>query len=215
MNSGMAEHLGEKEQLRKKIGARRRALSAMDRRAFSSAILTRLKTQPDFQTASGVHCFVSLPDEVETQAIFETCWKANKRTFIPYQIPAENRLGWCERRPSDHLEAGPFGVSEPPRDRIGPENPAGIDLVLAPGLAFDRTGGRLGYGKGYYDRFLNELGFPRPDPGIKRVRPIVVLGLAFSLQIVDRIPREAWDIPLSGWITEREIWMKDHTTHSD
>ena len=94
-------------------------------------------------------------------------------------------------RGPDELTPGPFGIAEP-RPSCPTVAPAALDVILVPGVAFDRAGGRLGYGGGFYDRFLAACTGPR-------------LGLAFALQLVACVPREAHDLPLAVLVTEAEV----------
>jgi len=127
------------------------------RRVASRRIVARVLARPEFEAARGVHCFISLPGEVDTAAIFAACAAAGKATYVPYQIRAERRLGCSRWTAGEPLREGPFGVLEPPPERRQPADLGGIDLVLVPGAAFDRGIDRLGYGMGYYDSFLRTL----------------------------------------------------------
>ncbi len=197
----------EKRRLREQVLKRRSALAAGTREAASRRIMERLAELPEFREAAVVHCFASLPEEVETEPIFEACWAAGKKTFVPVQIRGQGVLGAVERRPGDKLAAGPFGVPEPPPESRRMADPAAIDLLIAPGVAFDREGNRLGYGKGYYDKFLAVLGeknVERRGEGLLLEKPAVV-ALAFSIQVVDSVPSEGWDEPVGIILTEREL----------
>jgi 5-formyltetrahydrofolate cyclo-ligase len=167
-------------------------------------------SRPEFINASGVHCFISLPEEVDTEAIFEACWSMGKATYVPYLIGGERRLGWARRARGDRLVAGKMNLLEPAPENRGPVPLAAIDLLLVPGVAFDRNGGRLGYGKGFYDKFLGSFSNTdvldkRNKSSQRRISPCK-MGLAFSTQIVDTVPRESWDIGMDVVITEMGEW---------
>src|SRR5262249_20959689 len=107
-------------------------------------------------------------------------------------------LGHAHWDPRQALVPGPFGTQEPPPESRGPIDLAAIDLVLVPGVAFDARGGRLGYGKAYYDKFLAEL---LARPGV----PPDVVALALSVQIVEAVPLGAWDVRIPHVLTERGL----------
>ena len=195
----------DKEPLREALLARRDALPGTHRAAASVAIQRRIESLPVFRRATGVHCYVSMRTEVETEGIFRACWARGKSTFVPFQIREPRALGWALRKPGDRLPPGSFGVPEPEPERRSPENGKKIDLILVPGVAFDRRGNRLGYGKGFYDLFLSSL----LKTGVKMEdhasHSPAIVGLAFSLQMVDSIPQDSWDVSMEKVVTEGEI----------
>jgi 5-formyltetrahydrofolate cyclo-ligase len=197
----------DKAALRKAVLARRAAMTPEARAAASRRIVERLVTLPEFTAAEGVHCFVSLAEEVDTEPVFRACWEAGKRTFIPYQIPARGVLGLARREPEDKLIAGPFNVPEPPPHRREEEPRGEVDLVLVPGVAFDRAGHRLGYGKGFYDDFLTSIarGGVKDEWKVRRSSGVAVIALVFAVQIVDSVPADPWDVTLPAILTEEEL----------
>ena len=196
----------EKAALRRRMRQARDDMGEAEREHAAAAILRNLLSLPIFQQARGVHCYLSLPGEVDTAGIFAACVEQGKETYIPFvdrSSPSTQRLGWARWQPGDPLVTGPLGVAEPvPAARETGTPPGNIDLVLAPGLAFDRRGGRLGYGKGYYDEFLARL-LDRTDTGKKPV----LAGLAYALQIAASIPISTRDIPMN-WIVHESGWME-------
>lgn len=203
----------QKSALRKRMRRRRSELSLADREGASENLAGRLERLSSFRKARGVHCFIGLPDEVDTEPIFTLCQALGKPTFVPIQVPGKNLLDVAAWRPGEPLSTGPFSVLEPPpgddfssEDFSGDGTPvdrSGIDLVLAPGLAFDRHGGRLGYGRGYYDGFLAEMAAEGLHP--------FVIGLAFSFQIVEEVPMGSRDFPINGVLTEKGFFEAGNT----
>jgi 5-formyltetrahydrofolate cyclo-ligase len=104
----------------------------------------------------------------------------------------EDSMEAAEVRPGDPLHPTDYGPREPAR-RV-PVDPSAVDVVITPGLAFDRRGHRLGYGGGYYDRYLARL-----HPAAARV------GIAFSVQLVDELPVESVDQPVDVIVTDQEV----------
>lgn len=140
---------------------------------------TQIEASGDFRRARTVLLYASLPDEVPTAAILRR-WSAEKRLVLPLVCPDGLHLKAYDPA---RLQAGYRGIPEPLADcpEIAPES---IDFALIPGVAFTKDGGRLGRGKGYYDRLL-----PRLTRAVK-------VGAAFPFQMRERLPLDAWDIPL-------------------
>ena len=186
-----------KRALRREVLARRAAMSPQQRAEASRLIRDAMLTLPEFRQAQGVHLFVNFPEEVDTASLIEACRAAGKAVYLPYQLPDAGRLGCARWELGVALVAGPFGTLEPPSQVRTPVDLAGIGLVLVPGVAFDRRGGRLGYGRGYYDAFLAELRAAGHRPAL--------LAEAFSCQMVPSVPRESWDVAIPLLLTEQEL----------
>lgn len=180
----------EKRALRRRILRDRDAAESAVRRGWSEAIAGRLMARPEMQRARTVHLFASFGSEVDTLPVVRRLLETGRRPVLPVVV----REAWTMEHAAisglEDLVPGFKGILEPAGQcpRVAP---AEIDLVVVPGLAFDRSGGRLGYGGGFYDRFLAECPAPR-------------VALAFSLQVVDAVPRDARDLPVDLVITEEE-----------
>lgn len=152
-----------------------------DRRRSSEAIQRKVLRLTAFRRATTVCCYVALPYEVQTRRLIDEMLSRGKRVVVPVIRPRSKRLGLSELRdPEAELAPGWRGVPEPRKRRPVPA--AKLDLVLVPGVAFDRRGHRLGHGLGYYDRFLARL--PRRIPTV---------GLAYACQLLNRLPVAAHD----------------------
>jgi 5-formyltetrahydrofolate cyclo-ligase len=174
-----------KEALRRELRARLAALPPDSFRGAGERLALRLLEHPAWQRYGSVLLFLSLKNEIDTQAIMEAAFGAGKKVFAPrvegrdlvfYRIfPFEmNGAAWRE---------GAFGIREPfptPENRL--KNGDFPALILTPGLAFDRQGGRLGRGRGYYDRFFAAL-----DSG-KTALPYTAFGLCMECQLVSLVP---------------------------
>lgn len=171
-----------KNVIRSNMRARRAQVSDADRRAASNAITDTLLALPEFQRAREVAVFLSLPREIETGVFIDTCHRINKRVCVPAWDPEARVYSFVRLAPEAAVVTGPHGVPEPARRKI--VDPKQIDFVVVPGLAFDRRGGRLGYGGGYYDRMLAEC---RGD--------CLKVGVGYAWQVV------AGDLPM----TERDV----------
>ena len=136
-------------------------------------------------------CYVALPYEVQTWRMIEGMLTRGKRVVVPLVQPRTKRLRLSEvRDPATELARGAFGVWEPVASARRPVPVRELDLVLVPGIAFDRQRHRLGHGHGYFDRFLARI--PKAIPTI---------GLAFRFQLLDRLPTAAHDHAVSRVLT--------------
>ena len=180
-----------KTDLRKRMAALRDAIPAAERVRLSEAIRGRLYGLPVFAGARRVHLYASFRSEFDTFPILHRLWAAGVETVLPLILKAERRTAQKLVRSLADLAPGWKGILEPKADL--PEiDPATLDVVVVPGLAFDRMGGRMGYGGGYYDRFLAEC------PGVR-------IAAVFGAQIIDRVPTEPHDLPVHLLVTEAEI----------
>jgi len=182
----------QKESLRGELAARRAALGAEQRASASRRVAERLFASSELLAARSVFTCLSFGDELDTWGIVARLLESGREVYVPRAERSPTRLAVC-RFPCALVTLS-FGLRQPPTSE--PELPereidATIDLALVAGLGFDRRGYRLGYGSGYFDRFLAG-------------RPFPALGLAFDTQIVDRLPVEPHDMPMAALITESE-----------
>ena len=172
-----------KGDLRTTMVRRLRQQEEHQRRRRSEAIWRKMVRLTAFRRAKTVCCYVALPYEVQTWRMIEGMLAKGKRVVVPMVQPQAKRLRLSEvREPAVELAPGAFGVPEPLPSVRRPVSVRALDLVLVPGLAFDRHGHRLGHGHGYFDRFLARI--PKATPTV---------GLAFRFQLVDRLPTAPHD----------------------
>jgi 5-formyltetrahydrofolate cyclo-ligase len=180
-----------KAKLRKQFLESRSAMDPALRAALSERIAARLAEVPEFADARVVHLYIgAVGGEVATRAIALDILQAGKRLVCP-RVVGGQRLEHHEVRSLDELVESARGLWEPDPHRSPRMDPSGLDLILVPGIAFDRLGNRLGFGRGYYDRFLSALSAPK-------------VALAFSLQIADSVPHSPLDVPVDWVVTESE-----------
>ena len=145
--------------------------------------------------ARHVMLYVGFRSEVETLSLFGMFREKDIVTSAPLTLVKERRLlPYIITDPGRDLRPGYCGIAEPDAVRLTPVDPTAIDVVLVPGAVFDGNGGRLGYGGGYYDRFLTH-----DAPRALRI------GLAFEMQVVDRVPVLDHDVKMHFLITEQMI----------
>jgi len=180
-----------KRRLRRSIIERRDALPAPERQAASLSIARTVMALDEMREASTVHLFASFGSEVDTSPIIERLLETGRRPVLPVVLAEQWTMEHAAISSLADLEPGFKDIPEPKVScpRVTPDK---IDLVIVPGVAFDRSGGRLGYGGGFYDRFLAESAAPR-------------VAVAFWLQVFDDVPRDEHDLPVHAIVTEREI----------
>jgi 5-formyltetrahydrofolate cyclo-ligase len=192
---GRRNLLEAKKSLRNEVRARRDAQANRDE--LSRQIGARLSELPEYAAAGTVVFYVGFRSEVQTLAMLDAAWHVGKRVAVPYCVAG--RLELVEIDGLDDLASGTLGILEPrpglrshPDRRVTPTEP---DLIVVPGLAFDRQGNRLGYGQGYYDKLLPLV---RPDAAL--------VALAYECQLVDAAPHLEHDVPVHKVVTERTIY---------
>lgn len=176
----------KKQVLRTKIAAAKRETTLNERELLSNLLFSKLECDPLFIAAHCVLLYYSLPDEVATHAFIEK-WKCSKQILLP--VVVGNDLELCCFTGTNNLkENGKYKIGEPMGEAFTNYNL--IDLAIIPGVAFDNYGNRLGRGKGYYDRLLKELKCP-------------TIGICYSFQLVDKVPTEAFDVPMTAIWTDK------------
>ena len=178
-----------KNAIRKRILARRDALSLLEIDSLSRVVAGQLLASASYKAASTLVLYSSIRSEVTTSEIFVAAAADGKRVLYPRTVGTTLEFVAIENL--EALETSRFGIGEP---RSGEAIPlTGIDLIVLPGVAFDEQGIRLGYGLGCYDRALAAT-----------KRPTLV-GLAYDFQVIASLPREEHDIPVDYVVTERRI----------
>ncbi|MDR1745883.1 MAG: 5-formyltetrahydrofolate cyclo-ligase [Tannerella sp.] len=177
-----------KWQWRRKIADLKKACPTETLHALSTTICRRLEKMPLFRQAKSIAAYYALEGEVQTAGFIEY-WRSEKKIFLPVTEGDKLRLAPYTGRKS--LREGAFHIMEPAAAELSPEMPE-IDLMIVPGLAFDRQRNRLGRGKGLYDRLLSEFS-------------VITVGICFDFQLFDRIPAGTDDRKMDWIITENEI----------
>jgi 5-formyltetrahydrofolate cyclo-ligase len=179
-----------KAELRAELRAVRTAILPDQRLALGRLMQARLIELPFFREAGAVLLFYSFGSEIPTAGTIQRSLDDGKRVFLPLLEAGE--MIAAELKPGDSLAASTYGPKEP-SNRVE-VNPAEVDLVVTPGLGFDRLGYRLGYGAAHYDRYLARLRAATPR-----------IGIAFHQQVVAELPRDADDQRLDMLVTDQEV----------
>ncbi|MBX7074908.1 MAG: 5-formyltetrahydrofolate cyclo-ligase [Pirellulales bacterium] len=184
-----------KTQLREQAHANRREQENKDE--LSQIICQKFVDLPEYKKSATVMYYLDVRTEVRTRHYLPTAIESDKKIVVPYCVDGELELFHLESM--DELEVGMYKILEPRVDlravaakRVEVES---LDLIMVPGVAFDRTGGRMGHGKGYYDKLLEHARADTP-----------LVALAFECQLFPEIPTAEHDIFMDKIITEQAIY---------
>lgn len=180
-----------KEELRRVLKRRRRELTAAQVAQSSTRVVQHILACDAYRKAQRIMGYLAFSRELNIDAVLQAALNEGKQVYVPQIISA------TEMRPVrlyklEQLVLDQYGIRSvaPPVEPISPEE---LDLVLIPGLAFDRQGGRMGMGAGYYDRFL------------PHTRQAAWLGIAYDQLLQASLPQDAYDVPVPQLVTESGI----------
>lgn len=179
-----------KSQIRKSILDIRRGMTKGEVLLKSKMIFQHITCWNEFINAKSIMLYSPINNEVNTYLIAKEAILKNKKLIYPKSIKETIEIIPCGISRLEELKLGAYGILEPIEDKVIDKNE--IDLVFVPGVAFDKFGYRLGYGAGYYDRFLSDF------KGIK-------VGLCYDFQIVDDVFKEQHDSKMDYLICEKGI----------
>lgn len=182
-----------KAEIRKAVLRARNAMMPEEIAAGSRAIVKRLIGLEEIRRASTLMVYLAFGSEVLTDDLILWGWGEGKRIVVPLCRPESREMTACRIDGFGELASGHYGIREPKADLIRPVPRGEIGAVVVPAVAFDRWGYRVGYGGGYYDRFLPEA------------TQAARIGAAFARQIVAGIPADPHDVTVDRVVTETEI----------
>jgi 5-formyltetrahydrofolate cyclo-ligase len=192
----------ERQRLRKQILGSRDLMSASERHEKSGSAVKNFWSLPQIKHWSTLFIYVNFRSELETLELIQLCLSQGKRVVVPLvDASAVSMIPLQIQDPEKDLVPGYYGIPEPDPQKSRPVAAREIDAAIIPGSVFDINGGRLGYGGGYYDRFL-----VNDAPQAKRV------GFAFEMQVIENVPVQPHDQPLDILITEKRIVNITHKT---
>lgn len=187
----------ERAAIRREMRERRKSLSPQAQERASQSLARLLQRQPFFIRSRRIAFYLANDGEMDPHYLLQSAMRRNKYCFLPVLHPVRPGRLWFRRIKSEsNLKANRFGIPEPMSGRLIPGY--GLDVVFMPLVAFDRHGGRLGMGAGFYDR---TFAFKERS---SRLSPLLV-GLAHSCQEVERLPLASWDVPLAAVVTDQGI----------
>lgn len=179
--------MSPKDAIRKAMLRKREATCGQVTAMRAKLAQENLLTSRVWRKAARVGLYMAIRNEASTDLLLKAALGAGKQVWLPKITDRANRImrfRQCLSR--EELRPGPWGIPEP---QAGPET-ENLDLIVMPGLAFDKRGNRLGYGAGYYDRCLASI------------HGATLIGLCLAFQIVDHIPAESWDKPVAAICSE-------------
>lgn len=190
--------VADKRLIRKIFINKREALSEEERRELSQRIVKNLLSLGALERANTLLMFCPHRGEPDITPLFSWALSKGKRLALP-KVEG-NELKLLKVKEDTQFVEGAFCIREPAEgEEVQPQE---VDLALVPGIAFDRQGYRIGYGRGYYDRLLGKLG------GLK-------VGVCYQFQLLEEVPRDSWDVPVDLVVTEektyeggKERWVK-------
>ena len=187
----MTQSAPGKTALRNTLRQRRRRLDDEQQRAASLAVSHHVEMLPAWPGAHRIALYLAADGEIATEFIGRRARALGKRLFLPV-IGEDRHMDFAEWTESCSLEANPYGIPGPPADAT--RCPAAeLDIIFLPLVGWDRSGGRLGMGGGFYDRTLAAVSGP------------VLAGLGYAEQEVQEVPRDEWDVPLHFVVTDTEL----------
>lgn len=177
-----------KNKIRKEILALRKAMPICLLEENSRIISEKVIAHSEYQNAELVLCYIDAKGEVRTRDIINNAWENEKRVAVPRVYGDIMKFHLISSY--NDLELGCFGIMEPKKQCIEVTEIPEKSVVIMPGVAFDKDGNRIGYGKGYYDKFFSTYS------------KLYKIAIAFSLQIVSEIQMDEFDIKANCVITE-------------
>jgi 5-formyltetrahydrofolate cyclo-ligase len=182
----------DKEAVRKMMIRRRNDLTLNEVDSLSGKIEEKLFSCKDFLNRDYVLYYLSFGKEVSTDSMIERSLRLGKTVYVPRIIKKINKLELCEiKNLETDFELNDFGIREPLD--VPAASSTKIDAIVVPGLAFDSSGGRIGFGGGYYDKLFAEL------PGNS-----LCLGIAYDFQLVSSLYQDVWDKKVQKIFTEKD-----------
>ena len=191
------EVFNEKKILRKEILTKRKNIDIVEKEKMDRKISNKFYESKYYREAKNIFIYISYDSEINTKEIINKALKDNKKIYVPRTEFKTRLMDAVEITSLDNLIESEYGILEPSAEEAH-INPNELDLIIVPGVAFDRNGGRMGYGAGFYDRYFKKIN----KDNIKKIKK---LALAYDFQILEKIPMNEQDVPVSYIITEKEF----------
>jgi 5-formyltetrahydrofolate cyclo-ligase len=187
-------HSDKRNQIRKSIHQQRKALSDTQQYQASLSVLDKIKQFPNIQTAKNIAIYLNHNGELDTHRIIQWLWQQEKNVYLPVIHPfCKGHLLFQHYTVEHRLIKNQYKILEPKLNVAEIHPVSQLDLIIAPLVAFDDNGHRLGMGGGYYDRTF---------PQTQAYR----LGIAHECQYRSNLPIAVWDKPLNAMITPTKTW---------
>jgi len=187
----------EKQKIRKQMLLLRDGMTREEVEFLSKEIIDRVYSMQQFKESNLIMSYVNFRNEVKTVDFIDKCISLGKKVAVPKIVDTGEKrqeIIAVQITGVSHLAKGKFGILEPGEKNLAVIDPSCLDFIVVPGIAFDLNKNRLGFGKGFYDRFLSRT----------NTRCIKV-GLAYEMQIIESLPFSHYDIPLDFVVTEKRM----------
>lgn len=186
----------EKNILRKKYKAFRSAMLPDEKRTFDENIFRRIISLPEYQSCSLILTYVSTETETDTLCLIRKSFDDGKTVAVPRSVDKDGNMTFHEIHSFNDLKKGYFGISEPDPEKCREIIAFDGGMCIVPALSYDKQGYRIGYGKGFYDRFFAAH------------EDILKVGICYSEFMETSLPHDKFDVPADIVITEK--FVEDH-----
>ena len=177
-----------REEIRACVKKRREDASKIQAAEMSARICERIVAMAEYLRAKRILCYAALPDEVQTGGLLREILRSGRQLYLPRTRGSDLEIARVTA--GMKMERGAYGVLEPVTDELAQIGE--MDLVLAPGVAFDREGNRLGYGKGYYDRYLTKV-------------HAFCAGVCYTECVIESVPVGRCDVPMAALVSPQGV----------
>ncbi len=181
-----------KHEWRTNMKARLNEITPNEKEKLDNEIKEQLFTYKHYLRSETIGLTIAMKNEVNTKSIIEAAWSEGKKVAVPKCDPKSKQMTFYYLTEWNQLETVYFGLKEPKPEETIICHTHEIDLLVVPGLIFDQKGYRIGFGGGFYDRFLQNY-------------PNATVSLAYEFQLVDSVPVESFDIPVQAIITNEQL----------
>ena len=187
----------DKKTLRKELLTKRKNIDVIEKEEMDKKILNKFYESKYYRESKNIFIYISYDSEINTKEIINKSLIDNKKIYVPRTEFKTRLMDAVEITSLDDLIESEYGILEPSIDEPHIE-PNELDLIVVPGVGFDRNGGRMGYGAGFYDRYFKKI-------SKDKMKKIVKLALAYDFQILEDVPMNEQDVPVNYIITEKEF----------
>ena len=178
----------QKQQIRIHMRAKRRHYAQINKGEATRQLHRQIIQLPIWHHAEHIAIYYPKPEELDTRTIIDAAWASKKSIYLPVTHAARSEMSFYAYQPHSRLISGSFGIYQP--ETLGPPADAKLDCMILPAIALDESGFRLGYGFGYYDRFL-----------AGQRKKITTIGVAYTCNRIKKLPHDKHDKPsdISIW----------------
>ncbi len=180
-----------KSELREYYSQKRSSLNNLEIKKLNNIIFSKFINSNIYKNSNKIMIYISFDSEIDTHRLINQILSDGKRVIVPITDSKNNKLIPSELYSMEELELGFYNILTPKTEFIRVFDKTKLDLIIVPGIVFDKTGYRLGYGGGYYDKFLHDL------------KNIPKISLCYDFQLIDSVPKESYDIPVNYILTDK------------